>query len=397
MPSSSIPLTHTPLPPFSATIGDASTRPRIVLLGEAWGESEESHRAPFVGSSGKELFRMLGEATGVAPELHASICARFRYGDAWIRVRQEWFDAAGIAATNVLALRPPGNVLEALCVAKDELPAGYGLPAITKAHYLAPVLLSELERLSAELRSWQPNIIIALGATASWALLHATNIGSIRGTTASAIAIAPGAKVLPTYHPAAVLRQWQWRTIVLADLMKAWSESEYSEIRRPERSVLVNPTLEELQRWCAATLAQARQRAPLVLSCDIETEFRQVNCVGFAGAINSAIVIPFIDKSRPGWSYWSSAHEERGAWDCIAALLSDPNIEVLGQNFMYDMQYLNPLGLSIARVRHDTMLLHHSMYPELQKGLGFLGSIYTSESSWKLMRRAKADTEKRDE
>jgi hypothetical protein len=43
------------------------------------------------------------------------------------------------------------------------------------------------------------------------------------------------------------------------------------------------------------------------------------------------------------------------------------------------------------------MLLHHSLFPEMLKGLGFLGSIYTNEQSWKLMSRPKADTEKRDE
>jgi hypothetical protein len=43
------------------------------------------------------------------------------------------------------------------------------------------------------------------------------------------------------------------------------------------------------------------------------------------------------------------------------------------------------------------MMLHHSLYPEMKKSLGFLGSIYTDEASWKLMRQEKTDTEKRDE
>jgi hypothetical protein len=41
------------------------------------------------------------------------------------------------------------------------------------------------------------------------------------------------------------------------------------------------------------------------------------------------------------------------------------------------------MGLKIQNCTEDTMLLHHALYPELQKGLGFLGSIYTNESSWK--------------
>jgi hypothetical protein len=34
----------------------------------------------------------------------------------------------------------------------------------------------------------------------------------------------------------------------------------------------------------------------------------------------------------------------------------------------------------------DTMLMHHALQPESNKGLGFLGSVYTDRSSWKTMR-----------
>jgi hypothetical protein len=55
------------------------------------------------------------------------------------------------------------------------------------------------------------------------------------------------------------------------------------------------------------------------------------------------------------------------------------------------------MGFQINNMLHDTMLLHHSLFPEMLKGLGFLGSVYTNEQSWKLMSRPKTDTEKRDE
>jgi hypothetical protein len=44
------------------------------------------------------------------------------------------------------------------------------------------------------------------------------------------------------------------------------------------------------------------------------------------------------------------------------------------------------------------MLLHHAIHPEMRKGLGFLGSIYTDEPSWKLMRKRGGDeTDKAEE
>ncbi len=68
---------------------------------------------------------------------------------------------------------------------------------------------------------------------------------------------------------------------------------------------------------------------------------------------------------------------------------------LLFQNGMYDLQYLYKMGFRPRACLEDTMLLHHSLFPELQKGLGFLGSVYSNEAAWKLMR--KQDSFKKDE
>lgn len=68
----------------------------------------------------------------------------------------------------------------------------------------------------------------------------------------------------------------------------------------------------------------------------------------------------------------------------------------LFQNGLYDMQYFLKERMPIRNAHLDTMLLQHAKFPELPKGLGFLGSIHTDEPAWKLMRE-KADTVKRDE
>jgi DNA polymerase I-like protein with 3'-5' exonuclease and polymerase domains len=80
----------------------------------------------------------------------------------------------------------------------------------------------------------------------------------------------------------------------------------------------------------------------------------------------------------------------------VEALLASAIPKVF-QNGVYDLQYLLRMGLTVNNCAHDTMLLHHSLFPEMKKGLGFLASIYSSEASWKLMRHEKADTVKRDE
>ena len=332
---------------------------------------------------------MLGEAMSqVAPELHAEATSQFKYGLAWVRPREAWLQASGIAMTNVLNLRPPGNKIEALCAPKTEMPSDYPMPFWAQGKYLRPEFLPEVSRLEEEIAQIKPNLVVLLGNTACWAVLRKTNISSIRGAITQS---ASGLKALPTYHPAGVMRQWSWRTIVVADLIKALREGQFAEVRRPARRVTVNPSLTEIEAQVQSLLTSP----PALLAVDIETEGGQIKCIGFAWSRGEALVVPFVDRARSGYSYWPKA-DERRAWDLCEALLASP-IPKLFQNGMYDLQYLLRAGLRVAACHHDTMLLHHSLFPEMKKGLGFLGSVYTDEPAWKLMRLAKTDTIKRDE
>ena len=64
----------------------------IAVVGEAWGEHEARQRSPFVGPSGYELTKMLGEAG-----IHRADCF----------------------LTNVFNLRPERNDIESICTGKD--------------------------------------------------------------------------------------------------------------------------------------------------------------------------------------------------------------------------------------------------------------------------------------
>ena len=345
---------------------------------------------------------MLGEALSTeAPELHRDAERMFRYGNAWIRQRSSWLEACGIAFTNVLNLRPPGNKLGQLCGKTKDFGHAYTLPPLGRSGpdfplgpHLRPEYLPELSRLFTELSQTRPNVIVACGNTACWAVLKATNIGSIRGNVAESVEIdsKEKIKVLPTYHPAGVLRQWSWRPIVVADLMKAWREAQFAELRRPTREVLINPSISEVLEWTRQTLATP----PPLLAADIETGAGQIKCIGFARSRGEALVVPFVDLQHPSGSYWPTRGAELSAWAAVRALL-ESSIPKVFQNGLYDLQYIFRMGLRPQACLEDTMLLHHSLFPEMLKGLGFLGSIYTQESSWKLMRRPRADTEKRDE
>jgi hypothetical protein len=70
----------------------------------------------------------------------------------------------------------------------------------------------------------------------------------------------------------------------------------------------------------------------------------------------------------------------------------------LAHNAVYDLTYLTRWGIDIKYPVDDTMLLSHSHEIEWPKSLGFLGSIYCNEKSWKLLRIGKVkDRNKKDE
>lgn len=378
------------LQPFSCTAGPRDAK--VVAVGEAFGESEDKLKTPFAGESGKELWRMLGEAwPDVDPKEHKFICSCMKSDKLWTQERGTWLNKAGLLLTNSFNLRPKDNKIEEICGTRAEVGKDYNLPLLRQGKYVKREFFDHTERLRQELEAVRPNLIICLGNVACWSVLRATNISAIRGNVTHGMLAKY--KVLPTYHPAMILRAWEQRPILVADLRKAGREKEFPEIRRPERWVTVFPSFEEINDWVK------RNRHAPIISCDIETRNGQITDIGFSSSPREAIVITFVyGDTHPnrGESVYQTAEEELLAWQCVDDILNLPG-EKLGQNFLYDLQYLMRMGFRPRNVRHDTMLLSHSLWPEMKKSLGFLGSIWTNEASWKLMRSSKSEELKRDE
>lgn len=362
----------------------------IVLLGESMGEAEVRLGYGFVGPSGIELLRMLNDAGALTFTSTDDDYLRRYYRES----KPELIDAIWrlhpeFHRTNVFQMHPPGNRLEAICGPKADAIPGY--PALFTSKYVPRELAHHLERLADELVDIDPNVVVCLGNAALWAMAGATGISKRRGTTLVSTHTASGFKLLPTYHPAAVLRQWELRPVTVLDLAKATRESAFPEIRRPPREIWIEPSLTDLEDFYHAHI-----RGCKCLSVDIETIGNQITCIGFAPNASIAFVIPFYDTRRAGRSYWSTLHDERQAWGFVRDILGDRSIPKVFQNGLYDIAFIwRSVGIPILGAEHDTMLLHHALQPESLKGLGFLGSVYTDEGSWKQER--KVATIKRDE
>lgn len=193
---------------------------RVVIVGEAPGADEVRLNEPFVGSSGYELTRMLHEA-GI--------------------IRSECF------ITNVANERPPGNDIS-LWIADSKADAER--KGFTDEHFgkrISPEVRAGIDRLAADLAEIKPNLVIALGNTPLWTLTGHDGITDWRGSVLEC-KLVEGLKVLPTYHPAAILRMYDWRAIAIHDLKRAVVEATYAEIRYPKYEFNVSPSFNEIMR-----------------------------------------------------------------------------------------------------------------------------------------------------
>lgn len=363
----------------------------VFLLGEAQGEAEAKIGRGFVGTSGAELLRMLHEA-GVITFTSADrdfMSRYYRTYDPWC-LDAIWELHPEVYRTNVFQQHPPRNELKHFCG-----PRATGLPhfpALIKSGYVRKEFAHEMDRLGDEILAQDPNIIIALGNSALWALCGRTGVTKLRGTTCVSTHTVSGYKLLVTYHPAAVCRQWELRPTTVADLSKINREKEFPDVRRPACEIWTEPALEDIEVFIRDAIAPCE-----ILSVDIETSGSQITCIGFAPRSDLAIVIPIHDSRGKSGSYWPTQADERRCWELIRSVLEDKRIRKVFQNGLYDIAFLwRAYGIRTFGALHDTMLLHHALQPESLKGLGYLGSIYTDHGPWKVERKG-TDTIKRDE
>lgn len=339
----------------------------IMIIGDTLTDADSEKGQPFSGPSGRLLKGLLS---------------------------QSGIEFRDCIATNVFNIVT--NDVKNLCGPKAE--GIFGYPSLILGKYVKAEYEVELTRLYSEIKNARPNLILALGGTAIWALTLQSGIKKVRGTTTSTHSfirrhVGGDIKILPTYHPSAVNRDWSLRPIVLSDLGKARREQTFAEVIRPQRHIWIEPTIEDLFAFEKEFITP-----DCVLSIDIETKGDQINCFGVAPSKDIAIVVPLFSKEKDGpvKNYWATPELEAQALRWIRKICLLPN-KKLGQNFLYDVRFLwEKYGIPVFNIEEDTMLCHHALQPEMQKGLGFLGSIYTNEASWKFMRQKNETIKKED-
>lgn len=235
-----------------------------------------------------------------------------------------------------------------------------------------------LARLNEELNAAQPTVIVPLGDVPLWAFTGQTAIKNFRGAVTAADRLRPGAKLLPTFHPEAVQRDWRLLVLLVADLRKAAAEAALGpEISYPKAKIIIEPTVRDVQNFVPYALASPK------LSVDIETGWGQITAIGFAPTTSLAISIPFVDLRKANKSYWPTPDEEFMVWRLVQEMCEAPNPKV-GQNFMYDLMWLYATrGIAVRNYRHDTRIRHKVLYPELPADLANMSASYTRVGAYK--------------
>lgn len=314
----------------------------IVIVGEAPGEDEVRLGRPFVGSSGMELDKMLHEA-GI--------------------LRAECF------VTNVCKHRPPGNKIEAwIYKGKKTPPEGF----VREGSFYVDRRVSDgLQQLRKEVYELaKPRVVIALGNVSLWALTGLWGISSWRGSQLQASGN-PQIVVVPTYHPAYILRSWVDRAAAVRDLKRA--KDSLAGVQKPNWKFIVDPTFEQAASTLEGILRQL-ERGPMKLVHDIETRNGHIACSGIAWSETEALCVPFMEVGRP-YGRWSEDEEAELVW-LHYKVLTHKNARVVGQNYLYDAQYTLRHWCFVANFWRDTSTSHHVAFCELPKRLDFQASLY---------------------
>ncbi|MBW2081575.1 MAG: hypothetical protein JRI39_00475 [Deltaproteobacteria bacterium] len=328
-----------------------------MIVGESPGPQEEYEGVPFIGPSGHELNRQLQSAGILRAECRI---------------------------TNVVRFRPPTGDISYFATKKKGLGTSKGF-TLYEGLWVSPTVLEHLQDLEREIHETSPNVIVAVGELALWALTGKQGISDWQGSEMPSRIKRPENgdpyKVVPILHPAFILRgQFDKRFSSIEYLRRVRREADTPVIYEKPYRFYIRPTFRDTMDYLT-TLRKDLDRGPVKFSADIETRgHRHIACLGLARDPLSAICIPFLCLERRE-GYWSFK-EELTIVELLREILNHPNARLIGQNWAYDAQYIARWWGTPTRLWLDTMLAHHALWPGLPKALHFLASIYCEHYRW---------------
>lgn len=289
----------------------------ILLLGEAPLEEEDAVLQPFYGRSGSFLDHIL---------------------------LKQGIDRSTCRVGNVLNYRPHNN----------EFKYANGSPQLDES----------IRELTTYLNEYPPKLIIAFGNEALKFLMGFDKISHWRGSV-----LQRGTSyIVPTYHPAAALRDGSLSPQIAHDIERAVDVLNNGYVEPP---TYFYDDVQDVDEHLPSLLS-----APYI-SADIEAieGTTHVLCMAFAWSSTDSLCIR--NKAPIGQL------DENFKRQVQKVLNACPDITFQNGTYDWEVLRINDIHVPLSTLKHDTILAQRIIAPELPIGLAFLTSIYTTRPYYK--------------
>jgi len=232
--------------------------------------------------------------------------------------------------------------------------------------------------LELELEMIQPKLVLTLGNVALRAITddYRMNISRVRGRIFWDTKFGDTTfHVLPTYHPAAALRDEYYVEIIYDDIEKA---AKIIDGKLTEREPVKNyhlVTLENIDQ-CVEDIQSSK-----LISVDIETTGLEmfgddlIRTVGISSAKGNGYCFVLEDED-----WCDKFPNPEDVLETLDEILGNPKIAKVGHNFNFDRLFLKQYDLDVRGNIYDTMIMFYILDENYRtKGLKQLTNIYLPE------------------
>lgn len=295
--------------------GTGDPTARIFIIGEGPGLKEDVYGQPFVGPAGSLLKRLLAEA-GI--------------------------DYREVFMSNVVRCIPKGTTK----VVRE--------PEYEEIEACAPYLEQEIAAV-------KPTIIVPCGNTALRYILGAKNINITSKRGLEIWSDKYNCKVMPIFHPAAILRNPKYESVTTQDLVRIKASSAtlgLSALGMGTYEVADTPEkLKELFKY----LETEPEIAVDLETTGLDWQKSEIISVGFCWKERTGWCLPFLKskttEEEPTVRFWDDATFLK-ITNRLKHALALPSKKVFHHG-KFDLKHLEYNGFKVANAYFDTMLAHH--------------------------------------